>query len=211
MISTSNPTVSYLQKAIALLEEKDNNHDQSIFLEKIDWQDYETILRLKGDKNNPLLRYNQGSLTIMSPSRNHEIYKETIGALLEIYLRIKRIKYYPSGSTIFRIADGKKGIEPDKSYCLNNLKDFPDLAIEIIITSGGVNSLEIYKDLGVKEVWFWQNNELKSYILQDNDGYQEVKISYLFPDLDLDLLASYVVKDDHLDAVLEFMNILEKA
>ncbi|WP_324238767.1 hypothetical protein [Okeania sp.] len=36
-------------------------------------------------------------------------------------------------------------------------KKVPDLAIEVVITSGGIKTLGIYQSLGVSEVCFWQN------------------------------------------------------
>ena len=33
-------------------------------------------------------------------------------------------------------------------------KEIPELAIEVVYTSGGIDILKIYRRLGVKEVWF---------------------------------------------------------
>ncbi len=41
----------------------------------------------------------------------------------------------------------------------------PDLAIEIVQTSGGVDKLEIYRRLGVREVWFWIDDGFAIYRL----------------------------------------------
>ena len=63
--------------------------------------------------------------------------------------------------------------------------------------------MEIYRRLGVKEVWIWQNNQLQVYCLQ-NDSYQQKSASKLRPDLDLTLLAQYVVNQDPLDAIIQW-------
>ncbi|MDR9404812.1 MAG: Uma2 family endonuclease [Halothece sp. Uz-M2-17] len=55
---------------------------------------------------------------------------------------------------------------------VNIEKHFPNLAIEVITTSGGVESLAIYQRLEIPEVWFWQNNSLSIYVLS-NKKYQE--------------------------------------
>ncbi|NER08830.1 MAG: Uma2 family endonuclease, partial [Okeania sp. SIO3C4] len=79
----------------------------------------------------------------------------------------------------------------------------PDLAIEVVITSGGINALEVYQGLGVSEVWFWQNGSFSIYYL--NKGkYEQAVRSNLLPLLDIELLASYVESDEPFDAVLEF-------
>jgi Uma2 family endonuclease len=58
-----------------------------------------------------------------------------------------------------------EGFEPielnDECYCIGTEKEFPDIALEVIVTSGGVDNLEVYKRLGIKEVWFWQSDRTK--------------------------------------------------
>ena len=63
----------------------------------------------------------------------------------------------------------------------------PDLVIEVVVSSGGINKLEAYKRLQIPEVWFWINDELLFYSL-GNEGYEAVSKSQLLPSLDVDLL-----------------------
>ena len=64
--------------------------------------------------------------------------------MLEAYLEAKRIRFWGLGSTTFRSQDKQAGKEPDECYCIGTDKDIPDLAIEVVYTSGGVDILEIY-------------------------------------------------------------------
>ena len=169
----------------------------------VTWQVYESLLSSLGNSSSYRVAYLLETLEIMSPSRSHELDKENIGRLLEAYLEEKRIRFWGLGSTTLRNKDKQAGKEPDKSYCIGTDKEIPDLAIEVIYTSGGVDSLEIYKRLGVGEVWFWQNNQLKVYCWQD-DSYQQQSASKLLPDLDLTLLAQHVVINDPLDAIIQW-------
>lgn len=84
------------------------------------------------------------------------------------------------------------------------------MAIEVVITSGGISKLSVYKKLGIREVWFWQDNQFEVYILGEED-YQTTRNSLLFPDLNLELLASYAVKSDPLSAVLEWINLVRSS
>ena len=60
-------------------------------------------------------------------------------------------------------------------------KAFPDLAIEVIYSSGDINdSLQKYQYLGVKEVWFWQSDRLNFYRLE-NETYQNILESVFLP------------------------------
>ena len=63
----------------------------------------------------------------------------------------------------------------------------PDIVIEVIWTSGGLDKLAIYRGLGVPEVWFWQEGGLSFYLL-DEGGYTVGARSTRLPDLDPELL-----------------------
>ena len=169
----------------------------------VTWQAYESLLLALGNSSGYRVAYLSETLEIMSPSRSHELDKENIGRLLEAYLEAKRIRFWGLGSTTFKSQDKQAGKEPDKSYCIGTDKDIPDLAIEVVYTSGGADTLEIYQRLGIKEVWIWQNKQFKIYCLENN-SYQQQPQSKLLPDLDLALLAQYVLIQDPLDAMIEW-------
>ena len=181
----------------------EGDREEKFLTSGVTWQAYELLLASLGNSSSYRVAYLVETLEIMSPSRSHELDKENIGRLLEAYLEENRIRFWGLGSTTFKSEDKQAGKEPDKSYCIGTDKDIPDLAIEVIYTSGGVDSLEIYRRLGVREVWFWQNNQFKIYCLQDSN-YPLKTQSQLLPNLDLALLARYVTMSDPLDAVIEW-------
>jgi len=202
--------LQHFQAMIELAKSKNRDAEQIFIINNITWQDYEQLLEITSEEAGILLKYNQENLELMSPSSRHEIYKENIGILLECYFLTKKIRFYSLGSTTFRSQSLSRGIEPDKSYCINTRKDFPDLAIEVIITHGGIDALEIYKTLEVSEVWFWEEEKLNIYVLQ-NQEYIQVNQSNLFPDLPLELLVQYIPSDEPFDAVLQFRNQLKNS
>ncbi len=197
--------LQHFQAMIELAKSKESDAEQIFIINNVNWQDYEKLLEITSEEAGILFKYWQETLELMSPSSRHEIYKENIGILLECYFLAKKIRFYSLGSTTFRSQSLSRGIESDKSYCINTRKNFPDLAIEVIITHGGIDALEIYKALEVGEVWFWEEEKLTVYVLQNQD-YMQVNQSSLFPDLPLELLAKYVPSDEPFDAVLEFRN-----
>ncbi|WP_228057081.1 Uma2 family endonuclease [Tychonema sp. LEGE 07203] len=71
------------------------------------------------------------------------------------------------------------------------LAEIPDLAIEIALTSGGVDTLEVYCGLQVPEVWFWANNQFSVCRLREQ-GYQLISRSEFLPELDFSVLSQYV-------------------
>lgn len=164
-----------------------------VSLGNISWQQYETLVTTLSP--NPILRlsYNAGHLEIMTNSPQHEMTRSLIGRLLEIYALECDIDLYSYGSTTFRNPAAARGLEADESYCLRERQDVPDLAIEVVMTSGGINKLDIYQGLGVREVWFWQENRFTLYQFVDSTrGYREIQRSQLLPSLDLDLLCQFI-------------------
>lgn len=159
----------------------------------VTWQHYETLITIFD--NNPQLRmsYLEGTLELMTNSPEHEMIKSLIGRLLEIYALEKGIDLYSCGSATFRKQATARGLEPDESYCLGKRQEIPDLAIEVIITSGGIDKLEIYRGLNVQEVWFWEEGNFSLYHLVNSKmGYEKISSSQLLPEIDVNLLAQYV-------------------
>jgi Uma2 family endonuclease len=169
----------------------------------VSWQDYEAVLAYLGDSPQYRVTYLDGVLELMSPSRRHERNKTGIGSLLEDYFKETRTPYFLWGSTTLRKEEKRGGTEPDESYCIGTDKDYPDLAIEVVISSGYLNKLEVYKRLGVREVWFFKNNQFEVFCLREQE-YELVQNSELLPNLDLSLLAEYAVATNPLEAALTF-------
>lgn len=182
------------------LQRHTTDSEQLLIINDISWQLYESLL---ADNSSLRIAYLEGVLEIMSPSRRHEFIKTNIGRLVEVYFEETRTRFYGLGSTTFRQEAVARGIEPDECYCINCEKPVPDIAIEVVVTSGEINSLEIYRGLQVPEVWFWEDNCFSLYYL-DNGNYQAISQSRFLPQLDLSLLADYVISPEPMDAVIEF-------
>ena len=132
-----------------------------------------------------------GIITLMSPSQNHERIKDFIFLLIIAYGDAFDLDYYPTGSTTYKDKNKQVGKEPDASFCFNSLKPIPDLAIEVVFSSGGTNHLRKYQKLGVKEVWFWINKTLEIFVLIDG-VYRQQKDSFNLPKIEAKLLTKYI-------------------
>jgi Uma2 family endonuclease len=119
----------------------------------VSWQQYEAVLAKLEDDSHYHVTYLDGVLEIVSPSLRHEKLKKRLATLVEFYLIRKRIKHTPMGSPRVKKQLKKVGAEPDECYCIGEEKSIPDLAIEVIITSGSIDKLETYQRLEVTEVW----------------------------------------------------------
>ncbi len=181
-------------------------------LSRVSWAQYEVLLADLGDSSSYRVHFLDGVLEILAPSRNHESGKTRIGDLLLIYFLETDTEYFPMGSTTLKKPERQAGGEPDESYCIGTDKEFPDLAIEVTVTSGSINRLELYRRLGVREVWFWQKHRLSLYHQREENpdqfaetaGYEAIQQSEVLPDLDLELLTRCLQNPNPLSAAKAF-------
>jgi Uma2 family endonuclease len=172
--------------------------DQRVFMHGVPWANYEILLAVRGDRAVPRLSYLEGTLEIMSPALGHEGTKKFLPRLIEAYAEELDIQLNGYGSWTLKSAPKARGAEPDECYVRgeNDRPEVPDLAIEVIWTAGGIDKLEIYRGLGVREVWFWEEGKIRLFVLRDG-AYAEVSKSAVLPELDLPLIARLV--EEHTD------------
>ncbi len=175
------------QEALAI-RDRLIEQDQVLSLSGMSWSDFEKFI--SESTSGYRISYGNGEIIIVSPGRNHERIAEVIGDLVKAYCRKHNLLYFPFGSTTLKHPP-TVGKEPDISFAFESDKDIPDLAIEVVFSSGSVADLEKYRILGVQEVWFWKNNEIVFYDLKDNT-YQEITKSNCLSNLDSSNLITFV-------------------
>ena len=207
---SARPTVKrYIRHvtAPAHIPEPDDppREDHFVHFHGVSWADYERFLELRGDSSAPRITYLEGELEIMSPSRSHESIKSVIGCLVEVWCLEHGMEFSTYGSWTLQNKAGERGAEPDECYVFGAVAEptRPDLAIEVVWTSGGINKLEVYRGLGVREVWYWRRSKIQPYVLR-GDRYEPVERSEALPELDLDLLASHVERPTTSQAIRDY-------
>ncbi|HEY9832434.1 MAG TPA: Uma2 family endonuclease [Stenomitos sp.] len=167
--------------------------DQRIIQSGRTWQQFKLIQ--EGFANSPGIKlfYYNGTIEILMPGREHEMFSAVIALLLGIFLVEKDIEFEPTGS-MDQQKEGEAFIQADQSYCIGASKPIPDLSIEVIVSSGGINKLARYKALGVPEVWFWEDGMFSVYRLRA-EGYQRISRSEIpeLTDFDFNLLTRCVL------------------
>ncbi len=178
---------------------------------RYNWQQFK-VMQAIIEEVNPGIRitYWNGKIELMTLGEKHETISRLINLLLGLYFLHKGIEFIPVGSATRESETENVSFQPDESYYLGEQKEHPDLAIEIIITSGSEKKLEKYRRLNIAEVWFWQNNAITVYTLINGDNkeeisYKEVKESKLLPDLDLELLNRCILMPSKIAAMNEFV------
>ena len=170
-----------------------------------DWELYEKldeVLTGSGAR----VRFLDTIIQIMAPhSPDHEFKKGIIGCLVETYCRIKGIRFSTFGNMTLKHADKEAAGEPDECYCFHENKDVPDLAIEVALTSGGINKLAFYAKFKVPEVWIWRQGELTAYVRNaETGGYASAIESVVLPGLKLADVEPCATMAYTSDAIAEF-------
>ncbi|MEG4208701.1 Uma2 family endonuclease [Microcoleus sp. S13_B4] len=193
--------------------------EQIVQLSGISWQTYETLLAEIGARQ-IRLRYNRGNLEIRLPSPQHERFKIIMGRFVQTLAEELNVRIEPLGSTTFKRPE-LSGAEPDKCFYIQNISAVkgkkridltqdppPDLVVEIDITSRSENSLQVYADLGVPEVWIYNGLRLGINRLE-NGEYVEGEISLAFPSLPILEIVRFLEQAetmDYLELVKAFRN-----
>lgn len=188
--------------------EKLEKLDEPILIDELSWREFKVVEQLLS-RPGVRLSFLDGVLEIRRmPGKKHETVKQRISTLLDLYLEFGGIDFTPTGSVTLESETGRVKREADLSYELGPNRELPDLVVEVVVTSGGIDKLEAYKRLQIPEVWFWENGRLRLYSL-GADGYAEVDRSLVLPDLDIVLLARCINIENHLQAMREFRQAIQ--
>jgi Uma2 family endonuclease len=178
--------------------------DQRVYLHDVAWEDFERLLAIKGDDPVPRMAYLEGTVELMTPSEDHEAIKKAIARLLEAYAEELGIELEGIGSWTLKRADEKRGVEPDECYSIGRVRGkMPDIAIEVNWTGGGgIDKLDIYRGLGVREVWMWDKDRIAVFVLRAA-GYERAARSEILPQVDVNLIESLLDRPTQTAAIRE--------
>ena len=157
-------------------------------MQGVPWETYKALdLDLEG--HGVRLTYLNGTLEIMPPpiSDGHEARSYHFGHFIGEYCVHHEIDFWGRGSKTLQILK-TAGAEPDEQFYFNEKGEYPDLVIEIALTSGGIPKLEVYHPFQIPEIWIWRENKLEVYVF-DPAGYQLADASDVLSGIDLKTLA----------------------
>jgi Uma2 family endonuclease len=175
--------------------ENDDAAERRFVLHGVPWWTYVALRDVLDGQSRVKMTYLKGTLELMSPSTLHEDAKTIIGRLLEVWAMERDLDLRGFGGATFRREAKERGLEPDECYKLGKLDDdsVPDIAIEVIVSSGLVDKMAVYAGLGVPEVWEWRPRARAMMVHRlVGDRYERRDRSELLPELDLALLSSFV-------------------
>ena len=173
-----------------------------VVLNDLTWEDYQDLLRIRGDRPRPRILYLDGSVWLVSPSRYHERLTARMRWVAEQAGKALEIDFQMSGSMTFGRQEGRGGAEADASFYVTHLEAVavppadpageptpepapglpPDLVIETVLTNPVDPSLQTYRRLEVPEVWVYRKGTFR--ILHFGEGrYVDAERSLAFPPL----------------------------
>lgn len=191
--------------------------EQRFTLFDLTWENYLNIGNQLVDRPGLRLTYDRGTLELMTTSPKHERYKRWLGRFVETIAEELNKPIAPGGSMTFQREDLERGFEPDNCYWIANELDVrekltweaakdppPDLMIEIEISRSALNRMAIIAAFRIPEIWCYDGDEIRIYLLQPNGTYQRSERSLAFPSIPVQELAQFfpsVEKTDYLSAV----------
>ncbi|BBD53992.1 hypothetical protein PCC7805_02271 [Planktothrix agardhii] len=181
-----------------------SSHPGNILLKNIPWQDLETILFKRQKNGETLLAYDNRTLELITPSLEHQEYREILEEFIIALLDLQNINYRCLGSVLWQRPDLQISLEVDSCFYIQNLSAIekqltislpenppPDLVLEIDLTQKSLSRRSMYARLGIPEVWRCDQNKLKIYQLQGED-YQQTPRSLVFPEIALESLPQII-------------------
>jgi Uma2 family endonuclease len=176
----------------------------TLILTDVPWEEYEQLLEDVGDWPGVRICYNQGRLEIMSPSSEHENFKELISQLGRILADETGVVLESLGSTTYKQKWLKRGVEPDCCFYIQNAASIigrhpidlmtdppPDIAVEVDISHESLSKLAIYAGMGVPELWRYDGQRVYIYRLLEQQ-YVEVSVSHTFPLITGEVLCQFL-------------------
>jgi Uma2 family endonuclease len=171
--------------------------DQCVVMHEVGWRGYSALLRLRGERPRPKMVYLDGDLYLMSPAFAHEFLKKRLGNFVMVVVEELDIPCIPAGETTLRRKKKRGGAEGDETFYLANLEPIrkkqgkeninlrrdppPDLVVEAVNTHDADATVEVWRRLGVPEVWVCDAESLQILALQADGSHARTPNSVAFP------------------------------
>ncbi|HET7544829.1 MAG TPA: Uma2 family endonuclease [Polyangiaceae bacterium] len=191
------------------LQDLHTEGEQRILLSNVSWKAY---VALRDGVESPAVRmtYLEGELEIMTTSREHKVTRKQIARLLELFCLERDIPLFAYGQMTFQDEDTERGLEADECYARGKDKPIPDLALEVVVTRGLLDKLEVYRGLGIREVWVFEAGAFRILALR-NDHYEAIPVSEVLSEPDLARIAHFAEQPDQHIALRTFRDELRRA
>ena len=187
--------------------------ENRLLFKGLTWHEFKAVEQIL-DQPGYRISFLEGILEIQQGlGELHETVKKRIAALLELYLLMAGFDFQPTGSMTLENEAGSVKREADESYKLFSKSRRPDLVVEIVFSSGGIDKLEAYKRFKISEVWLWEDGVLELYHLRHNNNeayYEKINRGEAVPGIDLEIFCRCILIENHVEALKTFQASLLK-
>ena len=176
-----------------------------------------------------------GIAVFMAPSRAHEFTSRQAIELVKALFHAKAIAVVDMGATTIQADHGNKSLEPDESFLIGEraarflqidseqgleaaLDDVgeepPDLAVEVEHTHYDPGKIEVYRAVGVPELWELATGAARRapriLDLQAEGGARPVATSRLLPGVSAERLPAAAAELRNIGGLVEFVRRMER-
>lgn len=200
-------------------------YPDSIVFRDVGWPFYRAMLK-EFDERPSRINYDRGTLEVMTLSFEHERYKMVLSDLLAMLAVIRGIRVARGGSSTLKRSAKRKGLEADLCFWVANEPAMraktridlrtdppPDLVVEIDVMHSAVNRENIYRSLGVPEMWVLTPKAGLSAFRLHQRKWEPLEHSLSFPFLrvaDLNPFVARIGVDDDTSVVADFADWLRR-
>ena len=192
-------------------------------LQDVAWDDYEHLLAQMDSHPGHRLSYDRGRLTVMSPSTEHEDYKDSIYSMVRVMSLELGVTLETRGAATFKSKLPKKGLEPDACFYVQNAARVirkrridldvdppPDVVLEVDTANESLPKFPSYAALAVPETWRYDGRHAYFYKLA-GENYELIQDSLAFPNFSTTDLVRYMEQsksEGQTDALLTLIKTL---
>lgn len=188
----------------AVPETRPHTAERRLLLQGVRWLTYEMLLQ---DLSEQAVRmtYDRGRLEIMAPSFRHEGCSVVLGQFIRVMAQEFKLPFKSGRTTTFRNPEMQRGLEADDCFYIESLPRIlgkldidlavdppPDLALEVEISPGALDRMEVYAALRVPQVWRLNRDGLRIYCLGQDGKYAAAAESPTFPGVAPAMLITYL-------------------
>jgi Uma2 family endonuclease len=194
--------------------------EQRLLLHDVSWPAYIAIGEALRDRAGLRMTYDRGSLEFMTHSAEHEKHKKRLARLVEALAEEFQLRIETAGNMTFQREDLARGLEPDDCFWIAHEAQVrgkltwdptrdppPDLVLEIEVSRSALDRMGIYAALRVPEVWCFDGQSLRVYLLQSDGTYQPAERSPTFPQVPIQELVRFLKPsetEDYLSIIRSF-------
>ena len=144
----STPTVTSEEKEFL------ENH---LVLHDISWETYEQLLEIFSDRSIPRITFYRGSLELIRPRTEREVYSWHLGQLVAELTAAMGLEIIGFKSSTWPLREQATGKEADECFYIQNeakvrnklqidltVDPPPDLAIEVDLTHSSIDAISVY-------------------------------------------------------------------